>query len=416
MPFYTPGPYEEYVGKLSSIRVVPKPEVWSNIHKHLDTLELKKQKVFLWKVSAAVVVLFLVFGFSISLLTSNHNEFTQLAFSESEAVFDTHMPQHTVNLPPRAEILPLPVHVKNKTATESINRTSVSTTQPQQVTSFKDIQPRPTSALTNYYSKEQISLALPNKNDNMGIAVQKPESKNKRWSVRAYLNPLFSTHTMAAMSQAINPNENGVWLWGGELQVKRSFNKILSFVTGVTVNPTGQNIDNLILLQSGIVSRDIAYLVANTSYGQVTLESSRVGISNYTDLSKTPKDVLKSSSLTTARLKQRFHHIEIPLLLSARLSTGNVDVDFRFGGAVGVLVNNQFEVFSSTGQFVGQTEGVRRFNAAAVGAISIGIPLTKQVSFVVEPYARVGLFTLDYESPSSYPFNASVRFGLGYRF
>jgi hypothetical protein len=221
---------------------------------------------------------------------------------------------------------------------------------------------------------------------------------------------------MAAMSQAMNPNENGVWLWGGELQVKRSFNQILSFVTGVTVNPTGQDIDNLILLQSGIVSRDIAFLVANTSYGQVTLESSRVGISNYTDISKTPKDVLKSSSLTTARLKQRFHHVEIPLLLSARLNTGNVEVDFRIGGAVGVLVNNQFEVFSSTGQFAGQTEGVRRFNAAAIGAISIGIPLTKQVSFVVEPYARLGLFTLDYESPSSYPFNASVRFGLGYRF
>jgi hypothetical protein len=306
--------------------------------------------------------------------------------------------------------------VKKKSAPESINRVSVSTVQPQPVTPPKDIQPRPTSALTNYYSKDQVSLALPINTGNIDIAVQKPESTNKSWSVRAYLNPLYSNHTMAAMSQAMNPNENGVWLWGGELQVKRSFNQILSFVTGVTVNPTGQDIDNLILLQSGIVSRDIAFLVANTSYGQVTLESSRVGISNYTDISKTPKDVLKSSSLTTARLKQRFHHVEIPLLLSARLNTGNVEVDFRIGGAVGVLVNNQFEVFSSTGQFAGQTEGVRRFNAAAIGAISIGIPLTKQVSFVVEPYARLGLFTLDYESPSSYPFNASVRFGLGYRF
>lgn len=417
MPFYTPGPYEEYVGKLSSIRVVPKPEVWRGINEHLDFLASKRRRVFIRNVAAVAASILLMISVSLGTFYFQQHKVDQYAFSVSTNRIIQPPINNRILLTERSSFLNLPVNeqfideVKAYAASPTINQQS-------QVLPIVGRKAKPLLVNSTFPSPNQIDNHRPNhiaESPKVEAFRSKPQVKNP-WGLTAYLNPLYSSHTMAARAENNTVRESGVWLWGGEIQVKRQLNKSFSLVTGVTVNPTGQNIDNLILLYGGNVKQNLSYLYANTSYGQVSLESSIAGISNIANLAKAPKDVLKSSNITTANLKQRFHHVELPLLLSARLSGGGVDFDFRLGAAVGVLVNNQFEVASSFGQYVGQTDGVKWYSAAAIGAVSIGLPLTKHINFVVEPYFRLGLLTLDHYDPNTFPFNASVRFGVGYRF
>ena len=418
MPFYEPGPYEEYVGKLSSIRVVPKPEVWSGINRHLDYSASNRRKLFIWRATAAAISILILLSVSITIISLQPKHLEGYSFAASDIRIVQPPPDHYIVLPERSAVMALPEHQQRKVVAE-YNVATARAPYPQDAAApIAGCKPKPLAVFDGLALPNGLTVPIPT--EGKPAVHEANQSKlntyGSPWSITAYLNPLYSSHTMAAMAKTNSMNETGVWLWGGELQVKRQLNKSLSLVTGITVNPTGQNVDNLILLYGGNIKQNLSYLYANTSYGQVALGSSIAGISSIANLAKAPQDVIKSTNLAIANLKQRFHHVEVPLLLSARLSGGGVDLDFRLGAAVGILVNNQFEVASSFGQYVGQTDGVKRYSAAAIGAVSIGLPLTKHVSFVVEPYFRLGLLTLDHYDPNTLPFNASVRFGLGYRF
>ena len=104
-------------------------------------------------------------------------------------------------------------------------------------------------------------------------------------------------------------------------------------------------------------------------------------------------------------------------MLTTNFKVNRVGVEFRFGGATGMLVHNKFEVHNELGNFVGETQGVKPYSISAISAVSISIPLANKLSLVVEPYFRLGLVSFNSQaSPATYPFNASLRFGLGYSF
>lgn len=70
MQFYEPGPYEEFVGKLSSISVKPNPKTWEAINSRLDEIALSRKKSIIKRLSLAASILLLV-GVSLSIFIIN---------------------------------------------------------------------------------------------------------------------------------------------------------------------------------------------------------------------------------------------------------------------------------------------------------------------------------------------------------
>ncbi|MDX9769498.1 MAG: hypothetical protein RBT19_04000 [Tenuifilaceae bacterium] len=414
MQFYEPGPYDDFVSKLSAMRANPAHEVWSDICKQLDEADCRRRKIVLWRTLGSVAGLAIIVSFVAThfLFFSSNN--SNLLASEKAHFY---LPENN-QIKPNAKIpstrsIFLDIPPKQHVLVENRNDSIASSDELSTV--YQPLTPKSSSVAIESelvaINKIPSGIARPESLVNEGGGMQ------NKWTVQAYINPLYSAHTMSAFLDDGIQNERGTWLWGGEVQLRKAINKRFAFITGVAFNPTGQNVSEVLMLQSNSKSADITAMFVNTTYGPVSLESPRIGISNVYNIGKGSEDILKSSSISSATLKQRFHHVEIPIMLSTRWKFKGFDIDLRFGGAVGVLVNNSFKVATPFGDFVGQTSGVRNLNAAALGAVSIGMPLTPKVNLVVEPYFRLGLLSMYKNSDiPSYPFNASVRFGVGYRF
>ena len=267
-------------------------------------------------------------------------------------------------------------------------------------------------AYTNTKSHQYLFSHLETQESSVDIELKEASS----WSLVAFLNPTFSYHTTAALNYKLNPSETGAWMMGGEVLVRKEISDYFAVYSGVIFNPTGQNIKDLILLKNSGADSDMEFLFANTSFGMVTLDDRTVAISNFSNLTNASDDVLKSSSINTAELKQRFYYMEIPLIFSTSFKKGFLDVEIKLGCAAGVLIDNKFEVISRDGHFIGKTENIRPHNASALGAISLSIPFSNQLNLIVEPSARLNLYPLSYSYDATYPFSASVKVGMGYRF
>ena len=407
------------MGKLSSISVKPMPGVWTGIANELDARK-RKRSLFFWRLSSAASLLLLI-SFGVSSLLSNRFDDNAIV-SIPEILFpQTSSHIHVTSLTPIKE-MPFDNYDIGLIGTSEQDSPSNTQLPNNRGESTQMVKPIDEVSFPVKFGAEIISSK--NKSPNVDRNIIKSVSKPSRtsgtkdsWGITAYLNPSYSYHTSAALGKTTYPREDGRWMWAGEIQVRRKFNKNFSLISGISINPTGQYIRDLILLQNGTVSRSFEYLFATTSYGQVNLESSRIGIANANNLSNAPKDILKTASISTAGLKQSFYHLEVPVMLSMHNTVNNrVDVDLKVGASVGTLISNNFEVVSSRGTFYGTTDGVRQINFAAIGAVSISFPVTSGLSLVVEPSLRLGLVPISHSISSSYPFNASVRFGVGYRF
>ncbi|MDX9846712.1 MAG: hypothetical protein RBT74_07020 [Tenuifilaceae bacterium] len=418
MQLYEPGPYEEFVGKLSSISVKPMPGVWTGIANELDTRKRKRSLFFLRLSSAASLLLLISFG--VSFLLSNRFDDNAIV-SIPEIIFPQVLSHiHVASLTSIKEI-PFDNYDNGLIGTGEQDPPSDTQLPYNRGESTQEVKPIDEVSFPVKFGAENISSRKKSAKVD-GIPIKSVTNSSVYsgtkglWGVTAYLNPSYSYHTSAALGKTTYPREDGRWMWAGEVQVRRKFNKNFSVISGVSINPTGQYIRDLILLQNGTVSRSFEYLFATTSYGQVNLESSRIGIANANNLSSAPKDILKTASMSTAALKQSFYHLEVPVMISVQNTVNKIDVELKVGASVGTLISNSFEVISSRGTFYGTTDGVRQINFAAIGAVSVSFPVTSGLSLVVEPNLRLGFVPISQSFNTSYPFNASVRFGVGYRF
>ncbi|MDD2279938.1 MAG: hypothetical protein PHS05_12845, partial [Bacteroidales bacterium] len=150
--------------------------------------------------------------------------------------------------------------------------------------------------------------------------------------------------------------------------------------------------------------------------GTVSLDNNSVAISNFSNLPNASEPLLRSSMLNTASLQQRFYYMQVPFIVSSNVRAGIFDIEFKLGCAAGVLVNNKFKVFSTRGNFTGKTEEIRKYNASAIAAVSVSIPVTHQVDLIVEPNIQLHFNPLNYNYAITYPFTSSIKVGVGYNF
>ncbi|PKP45326.1 MAG: hypothetical protein CVT95_08960 [Bacteroidetes bacterium HGW-Bacteroidetes-12] len=426
MQFYEPGPYEEYVAKLSSISVKPSHNVWQAINNQLDEASLHRKKLVIRRFTYAASFLLLI-GLSVSFLLINNLLLNSQFLAQGEGeVFILSLA--AINNPQKYNQI------------EILNSSRIKEEEHKDITELKqtiiienelqESKPLINAATFVPYEFPHLSDVYNNSKAFVRESISKTHESNiikenrvtfnekggSSWSLIAYLNPSYSYHTSAALNYQLNSNESGAWMWGGEVLVKKEFSDYFAVYSGIQVSPSGQNINDLTLLQNSGTNKEMEYLTASTSFGQIIIDNTMVDVSNFSSLSKTSDNGQKSSSINTTELKQRFYYMEIPLIFSTSFKTGLVDVEVKLGCAAGVLIDNKFEVISSNGHFVGRTENIRPHNASAIGAISLSIPMNNQLSFILEPNIRLNLYPLSYGYEATYPFAASVKLGMGYRF
>ncbi|HDP55226.1 MAG TPA: hypothetical protein ENN24_06060 [Bacteroidetes bacterium] len=419
MHFYKPGPFEEYVAKLSAISAKPMPDAWEEISAQLDVLARQKKMRIVRIMSLAACMLILI-SISVPMLIISSSQILPSQLAETVSLsrdkivaqsipYEPITPEATASNQPNYISPPQLLNTPIASSIEALNR-------PNEIANFENETTVFADATQEKEEVEFIELSKRNINTDEITVVEKKKKNLNSWSIIGYLNSSFSYHTYGAFNYKQNPNETGAWMVGGDLLFRKKFGKYVSVYSGISISPTGQNISNLILLKNKSNEDGMEYLYANTSYGMVSLDDNAVAISNFSNLPNAPENLLRSAQVNTANLEQRFYYMQIPFIVSSNVSAGIFDIEFKLGAAAGLLINNKFEVYSSRGHFTGKTEEIRKFNASALGAVSVSVPVTQQVDLIVEPNIQIYFNPLSYNYAITYPFATSIKVGVGYNF
>ncbi len=420
MPFFEPGKFEEFVIRLSSIRVRPPGEVWSKIDAHLDaTLKMYRRQSIIRLVAAACVSLLVVTSLSYyvsynfahiaqelpreplmnftestpflppsnpRILAASSKPSTPFTASikEPETIRDNHIPIQVQNLNARAEVIP----VGSNPSTQLI---------PTRLS--------PRDAMSFSSSIESSIDDIP----------EAPRAKSG-WKLTFAAYPSFSHNTLGALGANNLHDEMGVWLWGGGVTAQRITPRRSSVSVGVQISPLGQQVNNLILVRTKQGSTAMKGIEANTTYGQVSLDSRTTGITDYTNLRRVSVLSASESEVIPGRLRQTFYYLEVPVMLTRTFSNEYFSFDLKLGASGSVLLRNNFVMDSNLGIFTGTTQGVKPFAFSALAAVSVSYPIAQNLSLVLEPNFRLVLQPLRTGSSISFPFAFSTRFGIGYNF
>jgi hypothetical protein len=424
MQFYEPGPYDEFVGKLSSTSVKPSPEVWDNISKRLDDIDLHKRWSFVKRLSvAASIVLIISLGSSLFIVnhpTYHPSVFTFLDKSKVKLVSNPVNNKIIDSQPiPDPTIIPkipqsIPVNAVDSTITstsENENEGLIQPIAPKEL--LANNSETKVSPQSSFSSKIDLDPHATFPNESFSNDSKDEEKGVSSWSLIAYLNPTYSSQPVSTLSQGSLPEESKSWMLGGELMVKKEIGSIFSIYSGIFFSPAGFNMSELAQFDFGSAQQASESSLPNSSPESETNNSEF--LSSFSR-NKGSSSLFSNSPLESSELQQRYYYMEVPLIVSSSFKRGFVNVELKLGCSAGILIDNKFEVIKSDDSYIGQTEEIRPHNAALLGAISFSVPISNKVNLIVEPSIKYHLFPLSYSYTASYPVASSVKFGMGYRF
>jgi len=337
MHFYEPGAYEDFIGKLASIRLKPSPKVWIAISNHLQRKENARKTILLHRFAAAAsfilllgisLLTFFVFNIKLDNKIPLHGYHTDSSGIIPLYSIPQSLDDYKLKLIVNEVIKPYTVD-SNISQGTSLTISSEKKSNEHLLTTIepivstipmvdKDILLEKT--LLAYAQIEYSTNNLTLHHDQHNVNNTTTNNYLSKWELFAYINPTYAYHTTAALNQKLNPNEIGTWMWGGDIMIKRRISQYFSIKSGLQLSPIGQVNKNVVLLRSDSYNREMMILSANTSYGLVSLENRVVAISNFSTLTSAHPSVIKSSTITPAKLSQHFYFLEIPIIFSTYLT------------------------------------------------------------------------------------------------
>jgi hypothetical protein len=419
MLFFNPSAYEEFVYRLASLRVKPPAEAWSAIIERQNSAGAIRRRLLITRLSVAASIAAIVglgaISFQLSVVNPN------LSFSQEKGVASSNGSLLPVLTDPFTRSLaenPIIKH-RGKPVVKLTDQEALSVEsrveEPIDNNQLKRIGLTERNELM-LLSEVSSNNILINTKEN-ALPVAKPTSKStysNKWIIYTSLAPAYSYHTQGFSDFSYYSNEQGAWLWTGEVIAKRRVNKRVSVHTGLTLSPSGQTIGNVVLLTSSKVNKDMKVLKASTVYGRVSLDNQIFGVINPGDVSSTPNSLVKNSALNQAKLSQRLYYIEVPFMLSFSMFDKSSEFEFKLGGSAGFLLINQFVLKGNQKKFYGKTEGVNPFNASFIASICFSNAINKDISLHLEPSFRLNTNPLSYNEMNTYPFSTSIKVGVSY--
>ena len=414
MLFFEPSSYEDFVLRLSSLRVKPPDGLWNSIKGELISKKTYQHRLRVRKflAVASVLALFGIGVFSYFLMQ-------KLTVSNNLSQADESFYSKPVE---RAQLSNQQFTEKKiiaqKTDSElyaEVKQNSHGVVNNDYIIPLSRIENTP--KLSPRIEKLSIkNTAELSRNNNFSV---EPKAINirspKKWTISGSLSPSFAFHTSGLEVVSHSSNDKGLWMWSGEVLAKAQINRNFSVSSGLYLSPMGQSIQNIILLTGSKGNNQMEGLIASTAYGWVSLDNQIFGIVNSTGLQKTPSSVIKSSKINRAELNQELYYLQIPLVFSCGYSAKSTTVEFKAGAAAGVLVGNKFELKGNKRSFTGKIDGVSPFTASFLAGICFTMNLNGGVGLFVEPALRINAMPLTYNETNTYPFSTSFKVGVSYR-
>lgn len=416
MLFFEPGAYEDFIFRLSALKIKPPADSWERIGNELQIQKQVRREKTLGKILAAATVLTLLGLGTLTVLLSRSSTF-QTTNGLAQTQIDPGRLLPKINLQQKSASLEIEnTRTKLQTLKEK-TETIVTENNEEKVPTLHSLLPK--AAIVEKEGNINFASFATHKKQSKKVGIPNPEkqsSTGKNWSVSLAFAPSYSYHTAGFTEFNYYSNERGAWLWSGEILAKRKISRRFSIFTGVSVSPVGQNINDILLLSNSKENKQMEHLVANTTYGWVSLDNQVFAVINSYNISNTPNTILKSSAVNKVQLSQQLHYLEIPFILSYSLYANQTHFDFKAGFATGVLISNRFIIKGISKRIVGETEGVNTYNSTAIASVCFSAPISRNVRLNIEPTVKFGMQPLKYDNEVTYPFSTSVKFGVNYSF
>ena len=416
MLFFEPGAYEDFIFKLSTLRAKPPVGSWDIIGAKLKLEKFERRESSLKKFLVAATILALTGFGSITLLLLQNSAFdnsNSIALLE-KSTYNRFLPNYKPS-PQQIVINNSKSEIKTLALVEERNTTMEVNKIP---TAYKLLEKKTGTAIKTEKTIHPFAFNPQKSANTLELAATTTQQKKKpgKWSLSIALAPSYSYHTAGFKEFNYYSNEHGTWMWSGEILAKKEISKRFSVYSGLSISPAGQSINDILLLSNSEGNKQMEHLVANTTFGWISLDNQIFGVINSYNISNTPNTILKSSAVNKVQLSQQLHYLEIPFILSYSLYSNQTQFDFKAGYAAGILVSNRFIIKGISKKIVGETEGVNRYNSTAIASVCFSAPISSNVKINIEPTLKIGFQPLKHNNVVTYPFSTSVKFGVNYRF
>lgn len=117
-------------------------------------------------------------------------------------------------------------------------------------------------------------------------------------------------------------------------------------------------------------------------------------------------------------LTQQFNYLEIPLNFQYNFYQRRITVGLQTGINANLLASNStYAEIEDQQTKIGQTHHLRTFNLAAAVGISVAIPFTQRLSFLIEPRFRYYLLSVNRNIPlDTHPYSYGIYTGIRVRY
>lgn len=414
MLHYKPTEFEEFVSKLAQNAVAPPAQVWARIEDSLNSSAKASIKVFYTKLSLAASIAlllsistYLYFGNSLEIEKYSSNDEINAMLNSYGVVTKNTTKQiagfiitddietySTYNADKKLNVIEKKEELNNSNSIGNLNKEQLPSIKLKGVT-----RKICNSKLPNYKLHKNFS-------ESKRIA-----EKQSNWSFSASISPTYTKQSSYNILSSSNAS-SGLWLWSGDIAVKRKVSKRFYVQTGLSISPMGQKSNNLVLAYSKEPNKTLNSINTSTQYGTVGLNSSNIAVCDVVDVAELPTD--KSTIYTKAYLEQQFYYLNIPFILSTNLNRTFRNVTLKTGFSAGYLISNSFLIKSELGSFSGQTDINHRYALTAIGALEYSYRVTKKLNLLFEPTVNFSFVSVNNNTQNSLPVTFNLKFGVGF--
>lgn len=245
------------------------------------------------------------------------------------------------------------------------------------------------------------------------------------YAFRQASNPATESTTMMAEAA---PSEKGLVYGGGGIRVNVLVSKNLSVESGVRFSRLGQKINAQPVVES-FMEPSSSSVQSDYQLNRIPLNNSMGSISTRSNDSKRENDLHHFSSNQNYHVKlsnadsyaigaveQNIDYLEVPISLRFYLINKGISVSLSAGLSTNWLVsNNVYLMDESSKEKIGETSGLSAVTISSNGGLALTVPLSKRLSFQMEPRVNYFLSDINKEFAGSFkPYSFGVYTGIQY--
>lgn len=276
---------------------------------------------------------------------------------------------------------------------------------------------------------EAILLAM-NEDNNRDENVKK-----HKWSIGSEIAPLYSYRNIDSedfsQESILGSGETGILAYSGGFRVAVAAGKRLSVQSGVYYSRYGQEINQVVPIQTNNNSpKSYRFIAASNSTGTI---SGVVSSQSFYSLDAT--DVISKNNYQNGievsnvnpvapadaediSLRQLFEYFELPLIVKYKIIDRKIDFSLSGGMVTNFLIGNAVNMINDgESKRIAETSDIREINY--LGSVGMGIeyPLADKFSLTLEPRFRYYINPINTGSDFSvHPYSFGFFAGINYRF